>query len=83
MSRDAKHGWQSLVVLLLVLGCVGTESQLRAHSHHPYLQSDKTICTPGEVMFDIGGVDDRTAFKRRPILSSITHSVATLVSTLL
>ena len=83
MSSDAKHGWQSSVVLLLVVACVGAESQLGAHSHHPYLQSDKTICTPGGVMFDIRGVDDRTVFKRRPILSSITHAVATLVSTLL
>lgn len=46
------------------------------------LQSDNTMCMPYEVMFDIRGFDDRTAFKRQFILSSDRNSVANLVSTL-
>jgi hypothetical protein len=35
-----------------------------------------------EVMFDIRGLDDRTAFKRHAVLSSASDSIGKLASTL-
>jgi hypothetical protein len=82
MSRIAKQGWQSLKKTVPSTPD-RPESQPRALSDRPYLQSNKTIWSPGGVMFDIRRLDDSAAFERRPILSSITHCVAKLVSTLL
>ena len=50
--------------------------------NHPRLQSNKAICTLGEVMFDISSFDDTTALKRQATQSSAPVPIVKLVSML-
>jgi hypothetical protein len=62
---------------------VGTESIQISLSRQACLQSDNTVCSSDEVMFDFPRLDDNAAFKRQFVLSSRRNPFAKPVSTLL
>lgn len=64
-------------------GGSSTLSQIHpvAHFSALCLHFSNAACMPGELLFDIPGLDERIASKQS-ILSSVPDSIATLVSTL-
>jgi len=78
MKRTLKRGLRKAVVLPLVSGCVDAY----AAGQRACLPLDKPVCRSGEVMFDTGRFDDRTALERQSPRSSAFDPVVKLVSML-